>query len=177
MKPRLCKSLNNQSLWVKSECMLLDSPASISWFQATALNFYKGIEPIFTLTPCVLEVRRASMPGQSEEYLPHRWTNEPTSNKETKRNLCWKCSIQADALLLDLNLWGCEGRVVVFHSKNREIIWKKPTQKNWEIEGDKLGPKAVFWTPVPSPTETTSLYELVNPLLWYKPIWSRFGNT
>lgn len=65
--------------------MLFESPPSISGFQATALNFYKGTEPIVSLRSCVLEAGRASTLGQSKEYLPTDL--HTTSTKEKKMGL------------------------------------------------------------------------------------------
>lgn len=57
-----------------------------------------------------------------------------------------------------------------------ENIWKEPTQQ-WEMERDKLGPRAIFRTSALSSTETASLYELIKSRLRYKTVWSRCCNT
>ena len=136
------------SLWIneqpkrvskKSECILFHSPASISWFKTTALNSYKGTEPIFTLRSCVLGVRRASSSGQSEEHCHadrHTMQSEPVSNKETKRTFAGNARYR-QILLLDLKCGDMKVGWLLGNTK-RETTWKEPIQKNWEMERDKL---------------------------------------
>lgn len=109
------------SLWIieqpkhvskKSECILFHSPAPISWFKTTALNSYKGTEPIFTLRSCVLGGKKGLLFWAIWRTLSCRHTmqSEPVSNKETKRTFAGNARYR-QILLLDLKLWGYEGRV------------------------------------------------------------------
>ena len=156
----------------KSESILFHSPASISWFKTTALNSYKGTEPIFTLRSCVLGVRRASSSGQSEEHCHadrHTMQSESVSNKETKRTFAGNARYR-QILLLDLKLWGCEGRVAACYYKERDYMERANTEElgNGERQADKIV-GAILWAPAPNSTGTISLLTLVNPLLRYKP--------
>lgn len=105
----------------------------------------------------------------------HTMQTEPMSNKNTKRDFFWKCSIQADGLLPDSQLWRCEGEGAAWHYKGREYR-KKPAQKSWKWKETMVAEGHIL-SQAPSFTETARLHKLTNSLLRCKAVWSRFCNT
>lgn len=67
----------------------------------------------------------------------HTMQSEPMRNKDNESDFSWQCSMQVDALLLDLKMWGCEGEVAAWYYQRREYM--KSANK-------ELGPRAILWT-------------------------------
>lgn len=98
-KPYLCKSLSIQSFCVQSGCMLFNSPASISWFQATALNFCQGTEPPSSLSDHVFQRWEGPLCLGNLMDTCHTWCNQSQWATNTlKESTAGKRSVQTDAL-------------------------------------------------------------------------------
>ena len=72
--------------------------------------------------------------------------SESVSNKETKRTFAGNARYR-QILLLDLKLWGCEGRVAACYYKERDYMERANTEELGNGERPNIGEQGSWFSP------------------------------